>query len=47
MSDRGDAPNTARQNPRLSTIPPNNINLAFPMSEAVRNAFRNPNNNGV
>ena len=28
-------------------IPPNNINLAFPMSEAVRNAFRNPNNNGV
>jgi len=28
-------------------IPPNNINLAFPMPEAVRNAFRNPNNNGV
>jgi ABC-type amino acid transport substrate-binding protein len=28
-------------------IPSNNINLAFPMSEAVRNAFRNPNNNGV
>ena len=28
-------------------IPPNNINLAFPMSDAVRNAFRNPNNNGV
>lgn len=28
-------------------IPPNNINLAFPMSDAVRNAYRNPNNNGV
>ena len=28
-------------------IPSNNINLAFPMSDAVRNAFRNPNNNGV
>ena len=28
-------------------IPPNGINLAFPMPEAVRNAFRNPNNNGV
>jgi glutamate/aspartate transport system substrate-binding protein len=28
-------------------IPANNINLAFPMSDAVRNAFRNPNNNGV
>ncbi|MEP6875524.1 MAG: amino acid ABC transporter substrate-binding protein [Burkholderiales bacterium] len=28
-------------------IPPNNVNLTFPMSEAVRNAYRNPNNNGV
>jgi ABC-type amino acid transport substrate-binding protein len=28
-------------------IPPNNINLAFPMTEAVRNAYRNPNNKGV
>lgn len=28
-------------------IPPSNINLAFPMSDAVRNAYRNPNSNGV
>jgi ABC-type amino acid transport substrate-binding protein len=28
-------------------IPPNNVNLNFPMSDAVRETFRNPNNNGV
>lgn len=28
-------------------IPPNNINLNFPMSDAVRELYRNPNNKGV
>jgi glutamate/aspartate transport system substrate-binding protein len=28
-------------------IPPNSLNLNFPMSDAVRDAFRNPNSNGV
>jgi ABC-type amino acid transport substrate-binding protein len=28
-------------------IPPNNVNLNFPMTEAVREVFRNPNNKGV
>ena len=28
-------------------IPPNNVNLNFPMSNAVREIFRNPNSNGV
>lgn len=31
----------------MKPIPPNNTNLAFPMSDAVRNAYRNPNNVGV
>lgn len=28
-------------------IPPSNVNLNFPMSDAVREAFRNPSNKGV
>lgn len=28
-------------------IPPNNINLNFPMSDAVRELYKNPNNKGV
>jgi glutamate/aspartate transport system substrate-binding protein len=28
-------------------VPPKNANLAFPMSEPVREAYRNPNNKGV
>lgn len=28
-------------------IPPNNVNLNFPMTEAVREIYRNPNNKGV
>ena len=31
----------------MKPIPPNNLNLNFPMSDAVREAFRNPNSNGV
>ena len=30
-----------------SPIPPSNVNLNFPMSDAVREAFQNPNNKGV
>ncbi len=30
-----------------SPIPPSNVNLNFPMSDAVRDAFQNPNNKGV
>lgn len=30
-----------------SPIPPNGVNLNFPMSDAVRDAFQNPNNKGV
>lgn len=28
-------------------IPPNNVNLNFPMTEAVREIYKNPNNKGV
>ena len=28
-------------------IPPKNINLNFPMSDAVKEAYKNPNNKGV
>jgi ABC-type amino acid transport substrate-binding protein len=28
-------------------VPPANVNLNFPMSEAVREAYRNPNNKGI
>ncbi|WP_159968069.1 transporter substrate-binding domain-containing protein, partial [Raoultella sp. 18098] len=28
-------------------IPPSNVNLNFPMTDAVREAYRNPNNKGV
>ena len=28
-------------------IPPNNVNLNFPMTDAVREVFRTPNNKGV
>lgn len=28
-------------------IPPNNVNLNFPMSDAVRDLYKNPNNKGV
>lgn len=31
----------------LSPIPPKNANLNFPMSDAVREAYKNPNNKGV
>jgi glutamate/aspartate transport system substrate-binding protein len=31
----------------MSPIPPRNVNLNFPMSDAVREAYRNPNNKGV
>lgn len=31
----------------LSPIPPKNANLHFPMSEAVRDIYKNPNNKGV
>ncbi|GAC1354712.1 MAG: amino acid ABC transporter substrate-binding protein [Variovorax sp.] len=30
-----------------SPIPPKNVNLNFPMSDAVRETYRNPNNKGV
>ncbi|MBT2326427.1 transporter substrate-binding domain-containing protein [Variovorax paradoxus] len=30
-----------------SPIPPRNVNLNFPMSDAVREAYKNPNNKGV
>jgi len=30
-----------------SPIPPSNVNLNFPMTDAVRDAFQNPNNKGV
>ena len=29
------------------SVPPNNVNLNFPMSDAVREAYKNPNNKGV
>jgi ABC-type amino acid transport substrate-binding protein len=31
----------------MSPIPPTNANLNFPMTEAVKDAYRNPNNKGV
>jgi len=31
----------------MSPIPPRNVNLNFPMSDAVREAYKNPNNKGV
>lgn len=31
----------------MSPIPPTNANLNFPMTEAVKEAYRNPNNKGV
>ena len=31
----------------MSPIPPTNANLNFPMTEAVREAYRNPSNKGV
>ena len=30
-----------------SPIPPRNVNLNFPMSDAVRDAYKNPGNKGV
>jgi len=31
----------------MAPIPPRNVNLNFPMSDAVREAYKNPNNKGV
>ena len=31
----------------MTPIPPRNVNLNFPMSDAVREAYKNPNNKGV
>lgn len=28
-------------------VPPNNVNLNFPMSDSVREIYKNPNNKGV
>ena len=31
----------------LQPIPPGNVNLNFPMTEAIRSNFKNPNSKGV
>ena len=31
----------------MSPIPPRNVNLNFPVTPALREAFRNPNDRGV